>query len=123
VSLFNTLIQVFQQAVMCRCRLVLENSVMNAEQDRIRVYLKVSGRVQGVFFRASTAARAQDLGVTGWVRNHHDGTVEVVAEGKRAAVDQLLVWCRQGPPGARVEHLEIEWQLFRDEFRQFSVKR
>jgi acylphosphatase len=92
-------------------------------QDPVRVYLKVSGRVQGVFFRASAAARAQELGVTGWVRNHYDGTVELCAEGQPYRVEELIEWCRHGPPGARVEEVTVQRQSFRGEFRRFTVER
>jgi acylphosphatase len=67
----------------------------------------VHGRVQGVFFRDTCERTATGLGVAGWVRNRSDGTVEVVAEGERAAVDRLLAWCREGPPRARVDRLDV----------------
>jgi len=66
------------------------------------VHLVVEGRVQGVFYRASTQATAASLGLTGWVRNLSDGTVEIQAEGRRDALERLISWCWQGPPGARV---------------------
>lgn len=65
------------------------------------------GRVQGVGFRASCAARAEALGVAGWVRNRPDGSVELVAHGARAAVRGLLEWCRQGPQAARVSEVTL----------------
>jgi DNA ligase D-like protein (predicted 3'-phosphoesterase) len=68
----------------------------------------VSGKVQGVFFRDSTVARAHELGVLGWVRNADDGTVEVHAEGPAPAVDELVAFLEEGPPGARVETVEVE---------------
>lgn len=67
----------------------------------------VSGRVQGVFFRDTCERVASGLGVSGWVRNRPDGTVEVVAEGTAAAVDDLLTWCHSGPPRARVDRVEV----------------
>jgi acylphosphatase len=67
----------------------------------------VSGRVQGVYYRGACRAVARELGVTGWVRNRSDGTVEVVAEGTRDAVGDLIAWCRDGPPHANVSGLEI----------------
>lgn len=67
----------------------------------------MQGRVQGVFYRDSCRAAAQRLGVRGWVRNRTDGTVEVVAEGQRAKVDQLLTWCREGPPRATVTGITV----------------
>lgn len=71
-----------------------------------RVRLLVRGRVQGVWFRDSCREEAERLGVAGWARNLPDGSVEVVAEGGRDAVDALLAWCRVGPPQARVTDVE-----------------
>jgi acylphosphatase len=73
----------------------------------VRVRATVSGRVQGVFYRDSCRAQARRLGVRGWVRNRPDGSVEVVAEGPRERVEQLLAWCRQGPPSARVTGISV----------------
>jgi acylphosphatase len=67
----------------------------------------VSGRVQGVFFRATCARLARDAGVGGYVRNRADGRVEAAFEGADDAVDRLVEWCRRGPEMARVEHVEI----------------
>jgi acylphosphatase len=69
----------------------------------------VSGRVQGVAFRASTAQAARRLGLRGWVRNLPDGRVEIEAEGDRAALEALVAWCRRGPPAARVVGLTVAW--------------
>jgi len=68
----------------------------------------VSGRVQGVYFRASTRDRARELGVTGYARNLADGRVEVLACGPIAAVEQLCAWLRQGPPAARVDVVVVD---------------
>jgi acylphosphatase len=67
--------------------------------------LVVSGQVQGVFYRASMRTEADRLGVCGWVRNHADGTVHAHVEGPRAAIEELVDWCRTGPPRARVEEV------------------
>ena len=67
----------------------------------------VHGRVQGVFFRDSTRARAREAGVAGWVRNCPDGTVEAVFEGDADAVDRLVQWAHDGPRGAAVERVEV----------------
>lgn len=69
--------------------------------------LLISGRVQGVFFRASTQKLALQLGVTGIVRNLDDGRVEVIAQAEEEVLQALIDWCRQGPPNARVERIEI----------------
>lgn len=71
-------------------------------------HVLVSGRVQGVFYRAATQDRANELGVRGWVRNLPDGRVEARVEGDPGAVDDLLAWMRQGPPSAVVDKLEAE---------------
>jgi acylphosphatase len=72
----------------------------------IRTRVVVHGHVQGVFFRESVRRRALTEGVSGWVRNNRDGTVEAVFEGERAAVESLVAFAREGPRGARVDRLE-----------------
>ena len=67
----------------------------------------VSGLVQGVWFRQTTADVAREAGVAGWVRNLPDGRVEAVLEGEPAAVEAVLAWCYRGPRAARVDHIEI----------------
>ncbi|MBB5193454.1 acylphosphatase [Silvimonas terrae] len=69
--------------------------------------LLVHGRVQGVGFRFTTCIEAKRLGVSGWVRNRHDGTVEIHAEGAQEAVDELTEWASHGPPNAHVTRLDI----------------
>jgi acylphosphatase len=73
-----------------------------------RVRAIVSGRVQGVSYRAATASEARHLGVTGWVRNRHDGSVELEAEGPRDQIEKLLAWCHRGPPAARVSNVAVD---------------
>lgn len=74
---------------------------------RIAVRAHLSGRVQGVWFRQSCAARARAAQVDGWARNLSDGTVEVWLEGDREAVGRVLDWCRTGPPRAAVSGVEV----------------
>jgi acylphosphatase len=88
-----------------------------------RVHFKVQGRVQGVYFRASAVQRAQELGLTGWVKNCADGSVEGVAEGPRAALEKLISWCGQGPTGARVTTVETRWDDAQNTFSAFTVER
>jgi acylphosphatase len=71
------------------------------------VRLRISGRVQGVFFRARTRDEARRLGVKGWVRNLSDGRVEVLAQGNSSQLSALEAFCRQGPPYARVQDVEV----------------
>ena len=76
----------------------------------MRAAVRVSGRVQGVFFRSEARGRARSLGVAGWVRNAPDGSVEAVLEGERGAVETLVRWCERGPSGARVEDVRVDWE-------------
>jgi acylphosphatase len=73
----------------------------------IRRRVVVHGLVQGVFFRDSTRRRALSAGVSGWVRNNRDGTVEAVLEGEAEAVERLVAFCREGPRGAQVDRIEV----------------
>ncbi len=73
-----------------------------------RVRAIVSGRVQGVSFRASTAQEARRLGVVGWVKNRPDGGVELEAQGDDDRVTELLAWCRHGPPAAHVTKVAVD---------------
>jgi acylphosphatase len=87
-----------------------------------RVRVKIAGRVQGVYFRASALQQAQKLGLTGWVMNCPDGSVETIAEGARAKLDELIAWCRLGPSGARVTNVEVYWEPPEHAFRGFTIR-
>jgi len=76
-----------------------------------------------VFFRREISYLARRLGVTGWTRNLPDGSVEVIAEGDKEAIDKLIQFCRVGPAGARVRNVTVEWQDFKGEFRGFRITR
>lgn len=95
---------------------------MSDERNR-RVRLRIHGRVQGVFFRASTRDRARELGLDGWVRNREDGTVEAVVEGPPDSVDRLVDWSRRGPSAARVERVEVTEEEPSGELSAFDVRR
>lgn len=88
-----------------------------------RVRAIVTGRVQGVSYRASTADEAQRLGLTGWVKNRADGAVELEAEGDAHVVASLLRWCEQGPPAARVAGLDVEELAPVGADRDFTIRR
>ena len=75
-----------------------------------RVHVFISGRVQGVWFRAHTREKAEELGLSGWVRNLHDGRVEAVFEGEDKEVDEMVKWCHRGPPLSRVEKVDVEYE-------------
>ena len=90
-----------------------------ALQERVRIL--VSGRVQGVLFRKTMMDVAKTLGVTGWVRNLRDGSVEALAEGEKTRLEELIEFCHSGPPGARVTSVAVEWSHFQGEFRGFRI--
>lgn len=79
------------------------------EHKHVRAHVVISGRVQGVCFRACTVDEAAAAGVAGWVRNTPDGRVEAVFEGDKSAVEAMIAWCQQGPPAARVSGVEVVW--------------
>lgn len=92
-------------------------------QEIARVELHVIGKVQGVWYRASAQAKAQELGLTGWVRNMPDGSVHAVAEGPRPALEAFIEWCRRGPPNARVDEVLPTFHTPTGEFDSFAVGR
>ncbi len=88
----------------------------------VRLHVVVSGIVQGVSFRYYTSHQAQTLGVTGWVTNLWDGRVEVVAEGTRSQLQDLLDWLGHGPPAATVLGVQAEWEPATGEFAAFATR-
>lgn len=88
----------------------------------IRRHLYISGRVQGVYYRHSTAQQAAQIGgLSGWVRNLPDGRVEALIEGPEQAVEQLIAWCHQGPPLAQVKHIDIQAEPPSGDLRPFGA--
>lgn len=75
-----------------------------------RAHVVVTGRVQGVFFRAEARDRARSLGLGGWVRNNRDGSVEAVFEGDEERVASMVDWCRRGPGHADVDDVQVAWE-------------
>ncbi len=92
-------------------------------EDQVRVHLTIEGRVQGIFFRVSTVEEASRLRLKGWVRNCPDGSVEVVAEGRKKKIDEMIQWCHQGPPGAQVLNVQLQWEDYQGTFERFSLRR
>jgi acylphosphatase len=91
-------------------------------EEYAKAHLIVSGKVQGVFFRAETQRAATRLGVTGWVRNRSDGTVEADVEGARKDVMALIDWCKTGSPASRVEKVDVSWENYRGASSTFEVR-
>jgi acylphosphatase len=86
-----------------------------------QLQLLVRGRVQGVYFRASTQREARRLGITGWVKNRADGTIEIVAEGEEVSIRELYGWAQKGPTAARVERVDTRWRSFTGDFPDFRI--
>lgn len=91
------------------------------EAVKKRAHAIISGKVQGVFFRVETQKAAQEIGVTGWVRNKADGTVEAVFEGDESSVASALEWCRKGSPRSEVSHIDVTWEEAGGEFTDFEI--
>jgi acylphosphatase len=87
-----------------------------------RVHLKIHGKVQGVFFRATAKAKAGELGLVGWVRNNPEGSVEIIAEGHREDLESYITWCNSGPTNSRVDHVSVEWSDYEEEFEDFKIE-
>jgi len=87
-----------------------------------RLRALISGHVQGVSFRYYTLQKAERLELTGWVKNLPSGEVEVLAEGPRSALEQLLEFLRQGPRLAQVKNVQTHWEAASGEFKQFEVR-
>jgi len=108
-------------------------TVQNSAGDRARstrpeeemalkqLQLMVRGRVQGVYFRASAQREARRLGLTGWVKNRADGSVEIVAEGEEVAIRELYGWAQKGPGAARVDRVDTRWRSFTGDFPDFRI--
>ncbi|MGD0807826.1 MAG: acylphosphatase [Anaerolineales bacterium] len=89
---------------------------------KARLHAEVCGEVQGVGFRAFVLRRAMGLALTGWVRNRSDGSVELIAEGSRAALESLLADIGRGPSGAMVERVDSSWKEATSEFLFFGLR-
>jgi len=90
--------------------------------DRERAHVYVSGQVQGVFFRDSTREKAEQLGLTGWVKNLPDGRVEALFEGPAAKVREIVRWCKEGPSHADVEDVNTDFEASEGDLTGFEVR-
>lgn len=86
-----------------------------------RVEIRVTGIVQGVFFRQGVKAEAMRRGLIGWVRNEPDGSVRIVAEGEEEKLREFIDWCKKGTEWARIEKVETEWGEAKEEFDEFEI--
>jgi len=86
------------------------------------IHLQISGKVQGVYFRASAKEAAEQLGLTGWVKNSANGDVESVANGSEEKLAKFVEWCKMGPPGAKVENVVVK-NIEEAAFRDFAIIR
>jgi len=87
------------------------------------IKIKVLGKVQGVFFRASTKKYADQLGVKGWVRNETDGSVQIIAESEMDNIDRFIKWCYRGPEFAVVEKVIVSDEVEVKNYESFEVRR
>ncbi len=88
---------------------------------KVRAHVFISGRVQGVFFRSTAKEWADELGIKGWIRNLPDGRVETIIEGDKDKIDEMLELLRKGPPLAMVDDVEVKWEDYKGEFKDFRV--
>lgn len=86
-----------------------------------QLHLQVRGRVQGVYFRASTQREARRLGLTGWVKNRSDGVVEILAEGEETSIRELYGWAQKGPSASRVDRVDTRWRSYTGDFADFRI--
>lgn len=94
--------------------------MQNSDLQRARV--RVSGQVQGVFFRDSTRQKAEELGLAGWVRNMPDGQVEALFEGPSEKVQEIVRWCKEGPQRASVENVDTDFESAGGDLEGFEVR-
>ncbi len=90
--------------------------------EKVRAHLKIKGQVQGVYFRAYMQEVAEKFGVTGWVKNCSDGSVETLLEGDKINVERVIDWAHEGPPAAQVYEVEVVWENYTGEFKNFKIK-
>ena len=87
-----------------------------------RIKLTISGKVQGVFYRAYTKEKALEIGVTGWVKNNTNNTVSVTIEGEKKKVEEMIIHCKKGSPQSNVTDIKIAEEPFQNEFSTFIIR-
>ena len=96
---------------------------METVQPHRRIQLRISGKVQGVYYRSSASEKARVLGLRGTVRNLPTGDIELIAEGSQRDLDSLIAWCKLGPPAAQVAAVDVRYEDATGEYRDFRVVR
>jgi acylphosphatase len=91
--------------------------------ERKRAQIRIAGKVQGVFFRASAREQARARNLGGWVRNNPDGTVEAVLEGPADDVEEVVEWAHHGPKAAQVDNIDVQWMDPKGDVQTFEVRR
>lgn len=86
-----------------------------------QIHIRVRGRVEGVYYRASAQREAKRLGLTGWVRYRTDSSVELVAEGEETGIKDLIAWAQNGHSAARVDKVDVRWRSFAGDFFDFRI--
>lgn len=89
---------------------------------KVGAHILVSGRVQGVAFRYYARNIASQLGVGGWIKNLPDGKVELLVEGSKNSVEEMVEWCKRGPRMAEVEDIEVDWLPYSGKYNEFQLK-
>lgn len=87
----------------------------------IKIQIFVTGKVQGVGYRLYIATKAQNLGITGWIKNNSDGSVEGVFEGEEDLLKKIIEWCKEGPPFAQVDNVEVYSYSYNGTFKDFKI--
>lgn len=95
--------------------------MLGVPMEKGKARVRIEGLVQGVNYRYATRQKAQELGVTGWVRNMRDGSVECLLEGEQDKVEALIRWCHHGPSGARVEKVTTHREEYTGDLQGFSI--
>jgi len=89
--------------------------------ETMKLFLKLCGRVQGVFLRSMIREKTQELNLNGWVKNCYDGTVELEAEGERKDLEKLILWLRRNPGYSRIDKIDIDWQVEEKGYKGFEI--